>query len=132
MGSEKGLELFWEKNQGTINPEQCCMRIVPMMADVQSETWQLLLMQDNAPPHSSIMTPTKLRSRSNSTHEWPPSFPDLNPIESTWSKMKYFIQEKYPDMDGGKQRPHRKNCEIVEDASGSVITEDLINLLYAT
>ena len=90
----------------------------------------MLLMQDIAPPHSSRMTVMKLRERGISTIEWPPCSPDLNPIESVWNKMKYFIQDKYPDLGEGWQRSSHKIQEIVDEAWESVSSEDLMNLHF--
>ena len=89
----------------------------------------MLLMQDNAPPHSSRMTVMELRERGISTIEWPPCSPDLNPIESVWNKMKYFIQDKNPDLGEGRQRSSHEIREIVEEAWETVSSEDLMNLL---
>ena len=89
----------------------------------------ILLIQDNAPPHSSSMTIMELRARGISTIEWPPCSPDLNPIESVWNQIKYFIQDKYPDLGEGRQRSSREIREIVEEAWESVSSEDLMNLL---
>ena len=43
--------------------------------------------------------------------------------------MKYFIQDKYPDLGEGRQRSSREIREIVEEAWESVSSEDLMNLL---
>ena len=129
IGFEKGPKLVWEKSWGTIDSEQYCKRIVPLIADEVSRRPGMLLMQDNAPPHSSKMTVTELRARGISTIEWPPCSPDLNPIESVWNQMKYFIEDKYPDLGEGRQRSSREIREIVEEAWESVSCEDLMKLL---
>ena len=75
------------------------------------------------------MTVTELRARGISTIEWPPCSPDLNPLESVWNKMKFFIQDKYPDLGEGRQQSSREILEIDEEAWEFVSSKDLINLL---
>ena len=129
VGFEKGPRLFWEKSSGIIDSEQYCKRIVPLIADEVSRRPGMLLMQDNAPPHSPRMTVTELRERGISTIEWPPCSPDLNPIESVWNKMKCFIQDKYPDLGEGRKRSSHEIREIVEEAWEIVSSKDSMNLL---
>ena len=100
-----------------------------MIADEVSRRPGMFLIWDNAPPHSSRMTVTELRERGISTIEWPPCSPDLNPIESVWNKMKYFIQDKYLDLGEGRQRSSREIREIVDEAWESISPEDVMNLL---
>ena len=63
-------------------------------------------MQDNAPSHSAARTMQEFRDRGIIPIKWPPCSPDLNPIESVWNKMKYFIHFKHPDIGDGKQRSY--------------------------
>ena len=129
VGFEKAARLFWEKLWDTTDSDQYCKRIVPRIADVASRRPRKLSMQDNVPPHSSSMKITELRARGISTIEWPPSSPDLNPIESVWNQMKYFIKDKYLDLGEGRQRSSLEIRVTVEEAWESVSSEDLMKLL---
>ena len=71
---------------------------------VNMRPW-LSVMQDNAPSHSIIDTVDEFRRRYITPIQWPACFPDLNPIESVWNIMKYYIQPNSPDLEDGKQRP---------------------------
>ena len=51
-------------------------------------------MQDNAPSHASKYSTAWLASKGlkdNRIMTWPPSSPDLNPIENLWSLLKHDI-----------------------------------------
>ena len=48
----------------------------------------LALMQDNAPAHAAKATIEDLRDREVNVIPWPAYSPDLNPIETVWSKLK--------------------------------------------
>ncbi|PIO62914.1 hypothetical protein TELCIR_15508 [Teladorsagia circumcincta] len=50
------------------------------------------LVQDNAPPHTSRYTASKLQEWNVETVDWPPESPDLNPIEMVWGTMKNFVR----------------------------------------
>ena len=46
---------------------------------------------------------------------WPPSSPDLNPIESVWNTMKNCIEVRHPEVVSGWQLSRRLlNTAIVE------------------
>lgn len=128
-GTEKGPYLFWEKDWGSIDSEQYCQKIVPLIDGMVRLRPFLSVMQDNAPSHSAARTMQEFHDRRIIPIKWPPCSPDLNPIESVWNKMKYFIQFKYPDIGDGKQRSYDKLRDIVKEAWESVTSEDLMNLI---
>ena len=68
---------------------------------------KLVFMQDNAPSHSAKATKEFLKSigfTNNKLMMWPPSSPDLNPIENLWAILKMEIYkngrqyERKPDL----------------------------------
>ena len=83
-------------------------KLLPFLRSLStSERRQVVFMQDNAPSHASNLTKRFLDENNlsgSSLMVWPPSSPDLNPIENYWSvfKQKLYI--------GGKQ--YRNNDEL--------------------
>lgn len=61
-------------------------------------------MQDNVPAHKAAITRDRLRAENMKPIIWAPYSPDLNPIEAVWSKMKDFIEDRYPDLENGRER----------------------------
>ena len=97
-GSQKGPSLFWEKAWGSINGARYRERIVPLVSEWVTSNPGLLFMQDNARPHSARDTRRALQEGGVEVIYWPAWSPDLNPIESVWARMEYWIQEYYPDI----------------------------------
>lgn len=64
--------------------------------------------------------------------EWPPYSPDLNPIEQVWNMTKNYIQVKYPELSGGRQRSRNELRQIVKEAWDHAANEsDLEELTYS-
>lgn len=51
-----------------------------------------ILIEDNAPSHSSYYTTREREKEGIQKVNWPPNSPDLNPIEHIWALMKSRIQ----------------------------------------
>ena len=54
----------------------------------QQRDGQMLFMQDNAPCHKTRAVMAFLESNDVSVIDWPPSSPDMNPIENLWALIK--------------------------------------------
>lgn len=74
----------------------------------------LLVIQNNAPSHKAIKTMREFGERGISPIEWPPYSPDVIPLERVWN-LKNYIQVKYPDLNGGRQRSQDEICQIVKE-----------------
>ena len=73
-------------------------------------------MQDNALPHKAAFTRDRLRAENIEPIIWAAHSPDLNPIEAVWSKMKDFIEDRYPDLENGRERITEELRLIVREA----------------
>ncbi|MBW0474816.1 hypothetical protein O181_014531 [Austropuccinia psidii MF-1] len=52
---------------------------------------ELTLMEDGTPIHTSLASQQWCQDHQIQTFAWPPSSPDLNPIENLWYKMKFVV-----------------------------------------
>ncbi|KAI0993443.1 hypothetical protein K3495_g14741 [Podosphaera aphanis] len=102
FGRQKGPCLFWEKSWGSITAQKYYERIVPLVVPCIEVNPVLQFMQDNAPPHKAAFTRDRLRAENIEPIIWAAYSPDLNPIEAVWSKMKDFIEDRYPDLENGR------------------------------
>jgi transposase len=64
--------------------------ILPLIA--QHLTPGMILMQDNASPHTCPHNECEMARLGLNPMEWPTNSPDLNPIETIWFKMKQRIK----------------------------------------
>ncbi|CAJ2665171.1 unnamed protein product [Trifolium pratense] len=94
---------FGRKNGGTIDSENYCQKIVPLIDGMVSMRPWLSVMQDNAPPHAAARTMEEMGDRVITPISWPPNSPDLNPIEAVWDNMKNYIQLNYPSLGSGRK-----------------------------
>ena len=85
FGNEKGPCLFWEKEWGTISSASYTNRVVPLIDGMVTMSRDhgsyLIVMQDSAPSHRSLLTIEELHERGIFPIDWPPYSPDLNLIE---------------------------------------------------
>ncbi len=54
---------------------------------------ECILVQDNAPQHTSRETSMFLENHDIKTTDWPPESPDINCIELVWSQLKDFLRK---------------------------------------
>lgn len=86
-------------------------------------------MQDNAPSHASRATGDFLARkgfRENKIMTWPPSSPDLNPIENLWAIVK---KELYK---GGKQYKSKSELWDAIETVVKAISPDTIKTLTSS
>ena len=81
-GPEKDPCLFWEKERGSINSQNYCEEIVPLIDGLVSMRPWLSVMQDNASSHTAASTIEDMSQRLIQPIFWPANSPDLNPIEA--------------------------------------------------
>ncbi|RKF56566.1 hypothetical protein GcM3_194030, partial [Golovinomyces cichoracearum] len=58
-----------------------------------------------------------------------PNSPDLNPIEAVWDMIKYYIQQIYYSVGGGKRRSQNSLRKIIKEAWDFVSPGDLVRFL---
>ena len=88
-------------------------------------------MQYNAPPHRAAITRDRLRAENMEPIIWAAYSPDLNPIEAVWSKMKDFIEDRYPDLENGRERRTEELRRIIQEAWDSIDGDFLENLIHS-
>ena len=78
----------------------------------------LTYMQDNAPIHKARKVTEWFEHHGITVIDWPPYFPDLNPIEHLWFRLKQLVYEVRPDIDevGGSE-------DIIRDALFEALEE---------
>ncbi|KAI1003059.1 hypothetical protein K3495_g5145 [Podosphaera aphanis] len=86
-------------------------------------------MHDNEPPHKAAFTREVLKANNIEPNVWPTFSPDLNPIETVWSKMKGFIGAHYPDLENGRERTSAELRLIILEAWDSISPDFLENLV---
>ena len=60
----------------------------------------LIFMQDNATIHIAHAVRNWFQAIAIPLVDWPPYFPDLNPIEHVWYHLKKLVLQKYSDLEG--------------------------------
>jgi transposase len=61
------------------------------------------VMHDNAPCHSSATIRQYVRDSGIEFLDWPPYFPDLNPIENVWAWIKWKLYSEYPPAESQEE-----------------------------
>ena len=128
-GSEKSPCLFWKREWKSIDSQEYCEKIVPLIDGMVSMRPWLSLMQDNAPARKVASTMEDMNQRPIQPIFWLANSPDLNPIEAVWNRMKDYIQRHHPNLGCGKQRTQDSLRSIAKEAWDSVSSKDLVRLI---
>ncbi|KAI1003685.1 hypothetical protein K3495_g4523 [Podosphaera aphanis] len=129
-GSEKGPCLLWEKDiWGSMNLENYCEKIIPLIDDVISQKPWLAVMQDDSLFLSRIAINEELHEQKINTISWPPDSPDLNPIQPVWNLMQNFIRVTFPDSENGEPRSYGELYAVIMEAWDSVTPDQLRELV---
>lgn len=120
-GRHRGL--FWEKDWETINEGSYCGIVIPVVDEILTQYPELQFQQDNAKGHASAFTKSVIQAAGMRVIEWPPSSPDLSPIETIWDDMKDYIQEHYPKVHSSYKRLRQAVQEAWESITNERIRE---------
>lgn len=112
-----------------MNSEGYCERIVPLIDGMTRTRPRLSVMQDNAPSHSVFDMMDMVKRWYITPIQWLAYSLYLNPVDSVWNIMKYYIQQNYIDLGYGKQQSEDELGDIVNKAWGYVTSERLIGLI---
>jgi transposase len=86
--------------QGTLDTDGYLSKIIDRRVVQQLEDWYPnndgVFQQDNAPCHVSIRARRHFAGKRISLLDWPPSSPDINPIENLWSIVKRRMEVAQP------------------------------------
>ncbi|KAI1000433.1 hypothetical protein K3495_g7761 [Podosphaera aphanis] len=104
-----------------MNSEKYALPILPLVVDwtrAKSEEIgrQVYSMHENAAVQKRCPASEYLYANGVESIPWPVNSPDLNPIENVWSMMKYYIQERYPELEQRRQRNREEVRSIVLEA----------------
>ena len=83
---------------GNLNAERYINEILTteVVPFLQAYPEVLYFQQDNATPHSAAVTKNFLANNQIRTLPWPPTSPDLSPIEHVWDQMKQSLRKMDP------------------------------------
>ena len=72
--------------------------LVPFMNTLEEHRIiDAIFQQDNAPIHKAHQTMNYLNQQAFQTMKWPPSSPDMNPVEHLWAISKKELFRRFPD-----------------------------------
>jgi transposase len=112
--------LIWDNKWGTIISSSYCEHIIPLVDEYLKENPELIFQQDNAPPHAAKATKRFMDELGLVPIEWPANSPDLNPIQTTWNRMKCNIRSR-----DAPPRTLSELYEVVFDKWYSITVEEI-------
>ena len=84
---------------------------------------KIVFQHDNDPKHTSAVVKTWLKKKQIEVLKWPPSSPDLNPIEHMWDELERRMKKHQP-----KNKDELKQCLLQEWlAIGPDVIEKLVD-----
>lgn len=81
--------------------------LMATLEDQDREVGDVVFQQDNDPKHTSQKAQACLEELGLEVLEWPPQFPDLNPIEQAWTYLERRLG-KYPTPPAGIEELWRR------------------------
>ena len=85
--------------------------LLPSMEEAEMSMEELIFQQNNDPKHISKKAKTWMEDNQITLLDWPPQFPDLNPIEHLWHYIKKELR-KYPTQAKGVWEIWERAAEV--------------------
>jgi len=110
--------------------------LLPSVLDaVPSHVGRPIFQQDNSSVHTARIIKAWLKRQGFEVMMWPPTSPDMNPIEHVWKRLKEMLQALYPDIKdtrGGADKVKERLAEVLPIVWEQMDKEFLKKLVEST
>ncbi|ODA79009.1 hypothetical protein RJ55_04599 [Drechmeria coniospora] len=123
----KGPCHFWEKEWSSVDENDYCDQIVPLLDGWVRKHPHLQLVGNDEPVATASRTKQLLQNRGieSCSAPWLAHSPDLNPIEHVWNTMKDWVQQNHPQDKMGRELFQ----QVVKEAWGAIAESYLRDLV---
>jgi transposase len=114
-GYGKSPIIFWDKKKwGNITAKGYTTHIVPHAQGYLAAHPDTMMMEDNAPVHKARHTQAHMELVGITVFGWPPSSPDMNPIENLWQILKQRIAARQVRTEAEMRQAVQEEWDNIE------------------